>query len=112
MNALPVALLLALAGLTSACEATSSPTPLDQGSAPDDLAILGRVRRNLVADRAVSLRGKNVVVVVRSGIVTLRGDVASAAEHDAIVTIVASVPGTVRIDDHLVAPSSKPMEES
>ena len=77
------------------------PPALDQSHETADLAIVGRVRRRLVADRGLSFRGKNVVVVVRDRDVTLRGEVATSAERDVIVTIVASVPGVRRIDDRM-----------
>ena len=77
------------------------PTALDQSNAPDDLALVGRVRRKLVVDERLSVRAKNVVVIVRGGVATLRGDVAGAAEHDAVVARVASVPGIVTIDDRI-----------
>jgi osmotically-inducible protein OsmY len=47
------------------------------------------------------MRAKNVVVVVRDGVVTLRGDVANRPEHHLVVARVVSMPGVVRIDDRI-----------
>ena len=79
----------------------AEPTPLDQGNDPRDLERVGAVRRHLVSDAALSLRAKNAIVVVRDGVVTLRGDVLTRSDHDALVARVVSVPGVVRIDDRI-----------
>lgn len=100
-------LALAACGEDGATQATralgAEPTAFDQGNAPADLALLGAVRRALVTDERLSFRAKNVVVVVHDGVVTLRGDVASAAERDALVARVASVPGIACLDDRVAA---------
>lgn len=75
------------------------PTATDQSNDPNDLALAGEVRRKLVASDRLSMRAKSVVIVVRDGVVTMRGDVASASDHDELVARVVSVPGVVRIDD-------------
>lgn len=77
------------------------PTAIDQSNAANDLALAGEVRRSLVGDARLGLRAKNVVVVVRDGVITLRGDVNSVEEHHDVVARVASVPGVVRIDDRI-----------
>lgn len=79
----------------------AEPTAADQGNDPDDLALVGRIRRDLVLDRALSARAKNVVVVVRDGVATLRGEVPTRADHERVVARVVSVPGVVRVDDRL-----------
>jgi osmotically-inducible protein OsmY len=79
----------------------SEPTALDQSNDASDLTLVAQVRRKLVVDERLSLRAKNVIVIVRAGVVTLRGDVAGAADHDALVARVASVPGIVSIDDRI-----------
>ena len=77
------------------------PTALDQSNDAADLALVGQVRRKLIVDDRLSLRAKSVILVVRGGVVTLRGDVAGAADHDALIARVASVPGIVSIDDRV-----------
>ena len=77
------------------------PTAADQSNAASDLALAGEIRRALVADERLGMRAKNVVVVVRDGVVTLRGDVATLQEHQLVVARAVSVPGVVRIDDRI-----------
>ena len=79
------------------------PTAIDQSDEPRDRALVARIRRDLVLDRSLSVRAKSVVVVVRDGVATLRGDVPDRAEHDRVVALVVSVPGVVRVDDRLVS---------
>lgn len=79
----------------------ADPTAFDQSDDARDLSLVAAVRRDLVADPLLSLSGKNVVVVVRDGVATLRGDVADRAEHERVVARVVSVPGVVRVDDRL-----------
>jgi osmotically-inducible protein OsmY len=89
--------------------AIAPPTAGDQSNRPEDLAIVGRVRRRLVADPSLSFGAKNAVVIVRDGVVTLRGDVASRVEHELVLASVLRAPGVVRIDDHLTnAARSRP----
>lgn len=77
------------------------PTAGDQSNAASDLALAGEIRRDLVADERLGMRAKNLVVVVRDGVVTLRGDVANLQQHQLVVARVASVAGVVRIDDRI-----------
>lgn len=77
------------------------PTAGDQSNAASDLALAGEIRRALVSDGRLGMRAKNVVVVVRDGVATLRGDVASLEEHQLVVARVVSVPGVVRLDDRI-----------
>jgi osmotically-inducible protein OsmY len=106
--------MLVLAGSLVACrdEATGTasttshvlipdPTATDQSNAASDLALAGEIRRALVSDERLGLRAKNVVLVVRDGVVTLRGDVANLEQHQLVVARAVSVPGVVRIDDRI-----------
>jgi len=109
MLALPaIAALAALVGCRDDRASTTSttshvvladPTAGDQSNDPRDLALAGEVRRTMVMDTRLSMRAKSAVVVVRDGVVIVRGDVANQADHDQLVARVVSVPGVVRIDD-------------
>lgn len=79
----------------------AEPTAQSQSNAAADLALLGSIRRTLVTDWRLSFRAKNAVLVVRDGVVTVRGSVANEADHDRLVARVVSTPGVVRIDDRL-----------
>ena len=77
------------------------PTAADQSNAASDLALAGEIRRALVSDERLGMRAKNVVIVVRDGVVTMRGDVANVEQHQLVVARAVSVPGVVRIDDRI-----------
>lgn len=79
----------------------ADPLPTDQSNSKDDLALLQCVRQRLVAGPGLSVRARNAVVVVKDGVVTLRGEVADRVEHDLVVANVASIPLVVRVDDRL-----------
>ncbi len=97
--------------LLASCRSSSSsptatvlepePTAIDQSMSERDRALVGEVRRRLVVDRGLSFSAKNVVVVVRDGVVTLRGHVRDEADHAALLSIVVSVPEVVRLDDRI-----------
>jgi hyperosmotically inducible protein len=62
----------------------SSLTPIDQSNEPADLKITAETRKMLVADDSLSANAKNVKVITVSGVVTLRGPVATEAEKAAV----------------------------
>jgi hyperosmotically inducible periplasmic protein len=76
-------------------------TPGDQGESEADRTITQRARQNVVAEDGLSVNAKNVKIITRSGVVTLRGPVASQAEKLSIVRLVKSVDGVQRVDDQL-----------
>lgn len=88
-------------GSTTSHVLIPDPTAGDQSNAASDLALAGEIRRALVSDEQLGMRAKNVVVVVRDGVVTLRGEVASLSQHQRVVARAVSVPGVVRIDDRI-----------
>lgn len=76
-------------------------TPTDQLENKADLAVVEKVREALMKDDSLSMNAKNVKVVVREGVVTLRGPVASQAEKDSVEAKAKSVTGVVRVDNQL-----------
>lgn len=58
----------------------STLTPIDQSNDPADIKITAETRKMLVADESLSSNAKNVKVITISGVVTLRGPVASETE--------------------------------
>ena len=62
----------------------SALTPIDQSNDPADLKITAETRKMLVGDESLSTNAKNVKVITISGVVTLRGPVASEAEKAAV----------------------------
>jgi osmotically-inducible protein OsmY len=76
-------------------------TPGDQGESEADRTITQRARQNVVGEDGLSVNAKNVKIITRSGVVTLRGPVASQAEKLSVVRLVRSVDGVQRVDDQL-----------
>jgi osmotically-inducible protein OsmY len=76
-------------------------TPGDQGESEADRTITQHARQNVIAEDGLSVNAKNVKIITRSGVVTLRGPVASPAEKASVVRLVKSVDGVQRVDDQL-----------
>ena len=75
-------------------------TPMDQMNNPSDLKITQEIRQALMKGE-FSMDAKNIKVITRSGTVTLRGPVATAAEREKITTLVKTMPGIKSIDNQL-----------
>ena len=56
---------------------------MDQGGSEADTAITQQIRKAVVAQDNLSTDAKNVKIITRDGVVTLRGPVASAKEKTA-----------------------------
>lgn len=76
-------------------------TPGDQGESEADRTITQHARQNVIAEDGLSMNAKNVKIITRDGVVTLRGPVASPAEKLSVARLVQSVGGVKRIDDQL-----------
>ena len=77
------------------------PEPMDQGTSEADITITTILRQVLTADKSLSMNAKNVKIITRDGIVTLRGPVASTAERAGIEAAANSVSGVKRVDCYL-----------
>jgi sporulation protein YlmC with PRC-barrel domain len=62
-------------------------TPLDQGSSQADRDITAMIRKEIMADKEMSVNARNVKIITRDGKVTLRGPVNSAEEKRRIEDI-------------------------
>jgi osmotically-inducible protein OsmY len=76
-------------------------TPEDQGGSEADRGVTQRVRQGVVKDDALSMTAKNVKIITREGVVTLRGPVKTAAEKAQIGAIAAKTDGVKRVDNQL-----------
>ena len=76
-------------------------TPGDQGGSAADREITAAVRRAIVGDDSLSTNAHNVKIITSSGVVTLRGPVASEKEKMAVVTKAQQVAGVRKIDNQL-----------
>jgi osmotically-inducible protein OsmY len=76
-------------------------TPTDQGGSESDRDITARIRREIVANDALSTNAHNVKIITTDGVVTLRGPVKSAQEKTAVAAAARRAPGVKRVDDQL-----------
>lgn len=75
-------------------------TPMDQMNNKVDLKITQDIRQALMKDE-FSMDAKNIKVITRNSVVTLRGPVKSAAELEKINVAVKAIPGIKSIDNQL-----------
>ncbi|MDO9386325.1 MAG: BON domain-containing protein [Thiobacillus sp.] len=75
-------------------------TPMDQMNNPSDLKITQEIRQALMKDE-FSMDAKNIKVITRNGMVTLRGPVETAAELEKISALVKAMPGITSVDNQL-----------
>lgn len=80
---------------------TPLPTAGDQLETDADRELTRQIRRDLLDDDTLSMRAHNVQIVSRGGVVTLRGEVASHAEHQAVLKRVRKSAGSARVVDHI-----------
>jgi osmotically-inducible protein OsmY len=76
-------------------------TPMDQSNKKEDLDVTASIRRALMDDEALSTNARNVKIITRDGVVTLRGPVESEKEKVAIARTAQSVAGVRRVDNQL-----------
>lgn len=75
-------------------------TPMDQMNNQSDLNITQEIRQALMKGD-FSMDAKNIKIITRNGMVTLRGPVKTAAELEKISVLVKPMPGIKGIDNQL-----------
>jgi osmotically-inducible protein OsmY len=88
-------------GLNERDASGATQTPMDQSNQPTDIELTRQIRRSLTADPTLSMDAKNVKVVAKQGVVTLRGPVESPEEKASVVSMAKEVQGVKRVDDQL-----------
>ena len=78
-------------------------TAFDQGNSPQDISITTKVRQAVVADKELSINAKNVKIITRDGVVTLRGPVANVDERTRVGRIAGSLPEVQKVDNQTEA---------
>lgn len=73
----------------------------DQSNNKADVTITQRIRKEVVADKRLSMDAHNVKIITANGVVTLRGPVKSAAEKANIAAKAKHVAGVTRVDNQL-----------
>lgn len=76
-------------------------TPLDQSNTSSDTAIVAKIRSTITDDKSLSVNAQNVKIIVRSGVVTLRGPVDNAAEKSRIAAIAKNVAGVASVQNEI-----------
>jgi methionine-rich copper-binding protein CopC len=79
-----------------------------QGNSKLDLDLTQKIRRAIVADKALSTYAHNVKVITRDGHVTLKGPVQTVDEKSALEAKAAEIAGTGKVTNQIkVMPSHK-----
>ena len=78
-----------------------APTAADQPNNKVDVQLAANVRQAIVNDRSLSMSAHNVKLVAASGVVTLRGPVATAQERTRVGELATRVAGVTRVDNQL-----------
>jgi hyperosmotically inducible protein len=76
-------------------------TPLDQGNSKGDRTLTQRIRRAVVADKSLSTNAKNIKIISRHGMVTLRGPVKTEEERAKIAAKAQQIAGEKNVDNQL-----------
>ena len=76
-------------------------TPLDQGSSKADIATTARIRKEITAEKTMSLNARNVKIITIDGRVTLRGPVNTAEEKRLIGEIADRIARSENVDNQL-----------
>jgi osmotically-inducible protein OsmY len=91
----------------------AAPTADSQSNKKADVETLQKIRRGITEDSSLSTKAHNVKVIVKQGMVTLRGPVDSLAEKERVEEVAKSVAGATNVQSHIeVAKSKKPKGES
>ena len=76
-------------------------TPGDQGGSEADRNVTAEIRKGVVGADGLSMDAKNVKIITKDGVVTLRGPVKSADEKTKIAAIAQGVAGVKSVDNQL-----------
>lgn len=82
-------------------------TPPDQGNSEQDRNITAQIRQAVVKRDDLSMNAKNAKIITQSGVVTLRGPVASAAEKSTMDQLASSASGVKSVKNQLEIESGK-----
>lgn len=86
----------------------AEPSPTDRPASDADVQTTQAIRRAIESDPSLSPIAKNITVVTRGGVVTLRGSVGDGAERALIVTYAKRQPGVKDVDSRIVVEHGRP----
>ena len=76
-------------------------TPLDQGNSKADVATTAQIRKEIVAGKGMSLNARNVKIITKDGLITLRGPVSTEEEKRLIGVIAERSTHSGSVDNQL-----------
>ncbi len=76
-------------------------TPLDQGNSSADIGTTAQIRKEIIANKGMSVNAKNVKIITYKGQVTLRGPVNTPEEKRQIGEIAERVAHSENVDNQL-----------
>jgi len=76
-------------------------TPLDQGNSKADIATTAQIRKEIIAEKSMSVNARNVKIITNKGQVTLRGPVNTAEEKRLIGEIANRIASSGNVDNQL-----------
>jgi hyperosmotically inducible protein len=72
-----------------------------QSNQSSDLTITRNIRRAVIKDKSLSTAAHNVTIITKDGKVTLKGEVKSDSEKQAVESAATNVAGAGNVDDQL-----------
>lgn len=75
--------------------------PMDQGQSQEDVRITADIRKALVGDGSLSMAAKNVDVITKDGMTTLKGNVKTDAEKASVEAKAKAVAGVKSVTNEL-----------
>lgn len=88
---------------THSASGKSAVTASDQGKTQSDTDTTRSIRQRIHQDDSISTMGKNVTIITKDGMVTLKGSVSSTAEKSKINRIATDVTGKAVSDEMTVS---------
>ena len=85
---------------------TNNLTPFDQGISASDTQLTQRIRAEVMKNANLSMTAKNIKIISKNGMVTLRGPVNSADEKSSLEDIAKNIAGNEKVDNQLEVKSN------
>ena len=86
-------------------QSTKAPTADQQAETKTDRELAKKIRKSVTQDKTLSTYAHNVKIIVRAGVVTLRGPVRDEAERTSIQAKAAEIAGAGNVHNEItIAP--------
>jgi hyperosmotically inducible periplasmic protein len=84
-----------------------SATAQNQSNKRLDVKLVGKIRRHIMADKALSMNAKNIKIIDQDGVVVLRGPVDSPSEKTTVEGIASDCCGNGNFRSEIEVKASK-----